>query len=181
MTRAGFAAFGLVLLVAGCGAGKYGFSPKYVPTDGEDSAIDGAREYDPVMYGREPDQWRKGKTMLFGVVTSRTAGQGGAAYVTLSIRRLEPRNLCTSGNDEDSCRVTVSDKDFGTMHVSVGLHGEDDVGEHSVGTGSLLRVVGQIGQDVDPGDGQPVLRASFYRHWPRHFYVTKADADQMRQ
>ena len=120
--------------------------------------------------------------MLFGGQGHQlSAGNGGAAYVTLSIRRLEPRNLCNNGNDDDSCRVTVSDKDFGVIHVQVGLHGDDDEVEHSVANGSLLRIVGQLGEDVDPGDGQPILRASFYRHWPRHYYVTRADADQMRQ
>ena len=27
----------------------------------------------------------------------------------------------------------------------------------------------------------PVMRASFYRHWPRYFYVTRSSADLMRQ
>ena len=27
----------------------------------------------------------------------------------------------------------------------------------------------------------PFMRATFYRHWPRHFYVTNAAADLMRQ
>ena len=30
-------------------------------------------------------------------------------------------------------------------------------------------------------DGAPILRSMFYRHWPRHFYVTNASADLMRQ
>jgi hypothetical protein len=25
------------------------------------------------------------------------------------------------------------------------------------------------------------MRASFYRHWPRYFYVTRSSADLMRQ
>ena len=35
-----------------------------------------------------------------------------------------------------------------------------------------LRIVGNVTQDLDPNDGTPVLRATFYRHWPRGFYVT---------
>ena len=33
----------------------------------------------------------------------------------LGVRRLELRNLCDNANDDDSCRVTVSDKDFGVV------------------------------------------------------------------
>ena len=33
----------------------------------------------------------------------------------------------------------------------------------------------------DPADGAPVIRASFYRHWPRYYYVTRSKADLMRQ
>ena len=171
----------LLASVAGCGGGgKYGYAPSYAATDTEESAAKGARDYDPVMYGREPEAWRKGNVVLFGVVTGRGAGSGGTANLALSVRRLEPRNLCENGNDEDTCRVTVSDKDFGMVHAFVALKGEDDVGEHSVANGSLVRVVGKLGEDVN-SDGQPILRASFYRHWPRHFYVTKANSETMRQ
>jgi hypothetical protein len=174
---------GAIALVLGAchSPGAYGFSPNYAPLDDEEAAVKGARDYDPIMYGREPEQWRKAKTVLFGVVTNRAPGPGGAAYFTVSVRRLDPRNLCANQNDEDTCRVTVSDKDFGVVHAIVGLRPEDDVGEHSAAAGSLLRLVGQFGEDVDTGDGAPIMRASFYRHWPRNFYVTRANADTMRQ
>jgi len=169
-------------LAAACrSAGPHGYAPTYVQTSDEETALTGAREYDPVMYGREPEQWRKSRTSLFGVVTGRAPGPGGAAYLTLSVRRLEPRNLCVNANDEDTCRVTVSDRDFGIVHALTALKGEDDVGEKSVSAGSLVRVAGQFGEDVDPNDGAPVMRAAFYRHWPRHFFVTKANAETMRQ
>ncbi len=173
---------GLVLGLAACrGAGPYGYAPNYVPTSNEQDATKDAREYDPVMYQREPEVWRKSTTVLFGVVTGRVPGPGGAAYLTLSVRRLEPRNLCSNRNDEDTCRVTVSDRDFGVVHAVAALGPEDDLGEKSVGVGSLVRVAGQFGEDVDPNDGAPILRASYYRHWPRHFFVTKANAETMRQ
>jgi hypothetical protein len=171
-----------VLGLAACrGAGPYGYSPQYVPTSDEESATKDAREYDPVMYQREPENWRKSSTVLFGVVTARQPGPGGAAYLTLSVRRLEPRNLCSNGNDEDTCRVTVSDRDFGVVHVLSALRPDDDLGERSVAAGSLVRIAGQFGEDVDPNDGSPVLRGTYYRHWPRHFFVTKASAATMRQ
>jgi hypothetical protein len=143
--------------------------------------VSGAREFDPVMFAREPDVWRKSRSVLFGIVTSRAPGPGGAAYLTLSVRKLETRNLCSNANDEDTCRVTVSDRDFGVVHGLVRLKPEDDVGERSVGVGSLVRVVGTFGEDVDPNDGAPTLRSTYYRHWPRYFYVTKSRADLMRQ
>jgi hypothetical protein len=174
---------GLVLgLVTAChSAGPYGYAPNYSPTSEEETATKGTREYDPVMFGREPEVWRKSRSVLFGVVTGRAPGPGGAAYLTLSVRRIEPRNLCVNANDEDTCRVTVSDRDFGIVHALAALRPDDDVGERSVGAGSLIRIAGQFGEDVDPADGGPVMRASFYRHWPRHFFVTTANADTMRQ
>jgi hypothetical protein len=171
----------LLAALLSCSAGRYGHSPKYAPLSGEEAAVAGAREYDPVMYARQPDEWRKGKVTLFGVVTGRAAGPGGGAYLTLSVRHLEEHNLCESHNDDESCRVTVSDHDFGAVHAVVKVTGEDDVGEHSVGAGSLLRIVGTFGENIDPNDGAPVLRATWYRHWPRYFFVTTAARGVMRQ
>lgn len=172
----------LLLGLAAChSAGPYGHAPNYATTAQEEDATNGAREYDPVMFQREPEKWRQAKTVLFGVVTGRAPGPGGSAYLTLSVRRLEPRNLCGNANDDDTCRVTVSDRDFGVVHVLSPLRPDDDVGEGSVAAGSLVRVAGLFGEDVDPQDGAPILRGSFYRHWPRHFFVTKANAETMRQ
>lgn len=171
----------LALSLPAChSAGAYGHSPLYVPLSDEPTAVAGAREYDPVMFARQPEEWRKGTVTLLGVVTNRGSSPGGA-YLTISVRRLEPRNLCESMNDDDSCRVTVSDRDFGVVHAIISARGEDDVGPHSVGAGSLIRLVGRVGEDVDPNDGGPVLRAAWYRHWPRYFFVTKAAAREMRQ
>ena len=172
----------LALAVAGChGAGPYGHAVNYVPLSDEEKALNGAKGYDPVMFQRKPEEWRGKPVSLFGVVTTRSSGPGGGAYLTLSVRRLEPRNLCDSNADEETCRVTVSDTDFGVVHVNVALHGDDDVGEHSVGGGSLVRVVGTFGEHVDTNDGNPLMRVTYYRHWPRYFFVTRAAASQMRQ
>jgi hypothetical protein len=166
----------------GCsGAGPYGHAVNYVPLGDEEKATKTAKEYDPVMFQRRPEEWHGKPVAVFGVVTNRGAGTAGNAYVTLSVRRLEPRNVCESHADDDTCRVTVSDADFGVVHGLVTLHGEDDVGEHSVGGGSLLRLVGTFGEDVDPNDGGAIMHVTYYRHWPRYFYVTKAASQQMRQ
>jgi hypothetical protein len=162
------------------GAGPYGHAPHYVELDDETTAVAASREYDPVMAERQPDQWRQGKISLFGVVQRREPGPGGQAKLTMSVRRLDARNLCESESDEDSCRVTVSDKDFGVVWVLASLRGDDDVGPRSVGQRSLLRVVGTIGQDVSPA-GAPVVHATWYRHWPAFTYVTSASARDMKQ
>ncbi|MEO8876596.1 MAG: hypothetical protein ABI461_13480 [Polyangiaceae bacterium] len=170
-----------VLLMACHSAGPYGHAVSYVPLSDEDDAVKSAKEYDPVMFQRMPEEWHKKPVTLFGVVTSRTPGQNGAAYVTLSVRRLEPRNLCQNMNDDDTCRVTVSDRDFGVVHALITLRPDDDVGPKSVGVSSLVRLVGTFGEEVDTGDGGPILRATFYRHWPPFFFVTKSAARDMRQ
>lgn len=156
-------------LVAGCrSAGPYGYSRAYAPTSDEARAISGKAELDPRGVQRAPGQQSRAY-WTFGVVTHRSPGPGGAAYVTLSLRALMPQNQCES-RDEDTCRVTVGDRETGRAHALVTLTAEDDLGERSVGLGSLLRVVGSVAEDVDPSDGSAILRASFYRHWPRGFY-----------
>jgi len=172
----------LFMIATSCGGGgQYGHAVQYAPLGDEEKATKSAKEYDPVMFPRQPEQWRNRPVALFGVVKSRSAGSAGNAYLTISVRRLEPRNACESNADEDTCRVTVSDADFGLVHALVILHGDDDVGEHSVGGGSLVRLVGTFGEEVDHDDGGAIMRVTYYRHWPRYFYVTKAAAQQMRQ
>jgi hypothetical protein len=172
----------VAVLVTGCGgAGPYGHAAHYVPLADEERAENGARDYDPVMVQRDPDGWHKVPVSLFGVVVSRAPGPGGAAYLTLSVRRLETRNLCEYATDETSCRVTVSDRDFGVVHALVLLRHEDDVGEHSLAGGSLVRLIGPLAQDSDPTTGNPVVRPTYYRHWPRYFFVTRSAAATMRQ
>lgn len=176
------AAIALFVCAAGCaGAGPYGHAPRYVELSDETAAAAGAREYDPVMVQRQPDDWRKGKITLFGVVESRAPGGSGQALLKLSVRRLDPRNLCENEHDDDTCRVTVSDKDFGVVRALVTLGGGDDIGPKAVGQRSLVRIVGTLGQDVSPDDGTPILHASYYRHWPVYTYVTHASAPLLRQ
>jgi hypothetical protein len=181
MSRYSTVGLGLAL-VAGChGPGLYDHDVTYIPLTAEEKAGQGARDYDPVMYVRQPEQWRAHPASLFGVVTRRAAGPSGAAYVTLSVRRLETRNVCENSNDQGTCRTTVSDHDFGVMHALLKLAPDDDIGPLSVGIGSMLRVIGTFAQEADPADGAPILHATFYRHWPRYFYVTKSSARDMRQ
>jgi hypothetical protein len=169
-----------ISLVACHGAGPYGHGKVYAPNGAEETAVNGNREYDPLLAERSLEKLKGRSVWLFGVVTNRGSGPGGAAYVALSLRTLQPRNLCES-DDEDTCRVTVSEREMGRAHALLALAAEDDMGQESVGLGSLLRIVGSVAQDLDPNDGTPILRASYYRHWPRGFYVTTKASSFMKR
>jgi len=171
----------LAMALSACHSpGTYGHSKIYAPSGSEEKAVAGNKEYDAREVERAGAKLRDQSVWLFGVVTNRGSGPGGAAYVTLSLRTLQQRNLCES-DDEESCRVTVSEREMGRAHALLALAAEDDMGQDSVGLGSLLRVVGKVTQDLDPNDGTPVLRAAFYRHWPRGSYVTTKAASVMKR
>ena len=173
--------FLLLALAIGCASGgQWGHSRTYEPLSAEQAALDGATDYDPVMAARSPEKWRNKKIKLFGIVLERQPAPGGLADVTLSVRVLESRNLCES-NDEDSCRVTVSDREYSRVHGLLKLQPDDDIGATSVGALSLLRLVGELSPEVSAADGAPVVRASYYRHWPRNYYVTTKARSYMRQ
>jgi hypothetical protein len=175
-------ALALAAFLGAChSAGPYDHDVVYVPLSAEEKATKNSRDYDPVMFQRQPVDWHTHPASLFGVVTNRGTAPAGGAYVTLSVRRLETRNVCENANDLDTCRTTVSDKDFGVVHARLALAPDDDIGPHSIGIGSLLRLVGTFAEEADPNDGAPILRASYYRHWPRYFFVTKSSAKDMRQ
>jgi hypothetical protein len=170
----------LCTTLACASGGQWGHSPNYQPESDEEAALQGSTEYDPVMAGRSPEKWRNKSIHLFGVVTERKAAAGGLADVTLSMRSLEPRNLCETAED-DSCRVTVSEREHARVHVLLKLLPEGDIGSESVGTLSLLRIVGTLSDEPSAADGLPVIRAKYYRHWPRNFYVTTAARSYMKR
>ncbi|HEV8247870.1 MAG TPA: hypothetical protein VGP93_18980, partial [Polyangiaceae bacterium] len=134
----------LSLALGGChSAGPYGYSRSYTALDEEEDATESAREYDPVMVQREPEAWKKRPITLFGVVRGRAQGPGGSAYLALSVRTLSNRNLCDDF-DEDTCRVTVSEKEHAVVHARAKLRSADDIGKESLSVGSLVRVVGKL-------------------------------------
>ncbi len=170
-----------LLFLVGChSAGPYGFSRSYSALDAEADAAEGARDFDPVMAERDKSDWKKQKVSVFGIVSSRKQGAGGTAYVALSVRTLEERNLCEE-LDEATCRVTVGEREFAVVHASLKLAPGDDLGEKSVGRGSLVRLVGTLTDEVDPDDGGPVFKADYYRHWPRNYFVTTASRPDMQR
>jgi len=176
--RSWLLASGLLFVCACHSAGPYGFSRTYSPLDAEEDAAEGAREYDPVMVERDKAEWKKGKISVFGIVNKRAQGPAGTAYVSLSVRTLEQRNLCEE-LDEETCRVTVGEREFAVVHAQLKLAPSDDIGEKSLNRGSLVRVVGKLTDEVDPEDGTPVLKAEYYRHWPRNLFVTTASRPDM--
>ncbi|MES1189260.1 MAG: hypothetical protein ABUL60_35925 [Myxococcales bacterium] len=171
-------AFALLLATGCASAGPYGYSRTYAPLSAEEDAAEGAHEYDPVMAERDHAEWKKRKVSVFGIVNKRAEGPGGMAYLTLSVRTLEIRNLCEA-LDEQTCRVTVGEHEFAIVHARVKLTPGDDIGEKSVNRGSLVRIIGKLTDDVDPDDGTPVFKADFYRHWPRNYFVTTASRPDM--
>lgn len=175
---------GLTGLVGlGCGGAAYGASRVHVPTPDERAALVGAEEYDPVMLERLPDEWKSKRITLFGVVLSREAvpGEPSLVHLALSYRTLEDRNHC-SGPSDSTCRTTVGDVEQGRVHAWVRLSSPaDEVGRDAVAPGSLVRVIGGLHAEADRDDGKPIVRATYYRHWPRGAWVTSAAADRTRR
>jgi hypothetical protein len=169
----------LVCAVLACScasAGPWGHAPDYAPLDGEAQAVEGARELDPVMSRRTPDEWTQGMVTFFGVVVRGTPSDD-AALLDVSIRKLAPRNLC-SAPESDTCRVTVSDREFGSIKVALRMTAAEKDGPERMSSGSLLRLVGRLKPDPQQPD-KLMLEANWHRHWPRGFYVTESFRDEM--
>jgi len=171
--KRGWAVAALGGVVACAGAGPYGHASHYEPAAAERDAVADAREYETARIRGRPDDQRQGKVALFGVVETREVGAAGQALLKLSVRTLEPNNTCERAGDDESCRVTVADQDFGIVWALVALRAEDDVGPQAVGQHSLVRIVGTLAQDVSPTDGAPIVHGTWYRQWPSTEYVTR--------
>ena len=173
----------MLLVVAGLGcssAGPYGHARTYIPTDEEQTAGKEALDFDPVMAERDPEAWTSQPVSLFGVVSHRTEAGDGKTALVLSLRRLERRNLCET-SAEDSCRVTVTVKVFGSVRVLVKLRPDDQAGDARVDPGSLLRVIGTMARKSESDDGPITVSATFYRHWRPDQYVTTAQRKYLRR
>jgi hypothetical protein len=167
----------LPLVFASCaGAGPWGHAPEYAPVPGEEQAVEQARDLDLVMAQREPKEWTKTPVRLFGVVIKGKPAH--PAILEVGVRGLAPRNLCDAPESE-SCRVTVTDKNFGVLRVSLPMTPQEKSGPEQLSSGSLLRVVGML--KPDPGSPDKLmLDATWHRHWPRGYYVTQSFRDEMR-
>ncbi len=165
---------GLWVGLAACGTpSPYGYARTYVPSNAETQAQAKSRDLDLVMARRQPEQWA-GQPVSFHGVVSVVSERQGILEMELSLRRLQRRNLCRDASEE-SCRVTVSDKAFGTVRVKARI----DPASEPVQAGSLLRVIGRF--EPPTQDEPPSVNATFYRHWPAEHYVTTAARKYMRR
>jgi hypothetical protein len=174
----------LVLLTLGaCSSpGPYGYAQLYSPLDAEEAATKDSVPYDPSAARRKPDTWKGRLVSTFGVVTEVKAGpDDGTRRVSLSIRGLQPRNLC-AGPDSDTCRVTVTDTEFSVLWAVVPLEAVKPVATppDPIQRGSLLRVVGTFVPSKDASE-PPTIDVRFARHWPYQTYVTTGARESMRR
>jgi hypothetical protein len=169
--------------VVGCSSpGPFGFAQLYTPLDIEHDATDGSVPFDPSAVRRKPDAWKNRLVVAFGVVEDvGTSDTPESTRVLLSVRGLQPRNLC-DGPDDQTCRVTVTDTEFAKLWAQIPNASlvPKRTPPDPVQPGSLLRVVGKLApasNDVDP----PLVNASFARHWPLQMYVTTSARESMRR
>ncbi|MCX7807408.1 MAG: hypothetical protein N2515_02260 [Deltaproteobacteria bacterium] len=163
----------------GSGSGPYGFARRYVPLPEEEPLLKRSAfaTLEDVRRLRPEEQpfisW-------FGVVVEPPQNEGVKTRVRLSLRAHQERHLCSDEN-ESSCRVTVSERSMG--HVTAIFHARPQdllPGPERLGIGSLLRIYGRATGEID-SMGDPVIQVEFYRHWPRHTYVTTQMAARMRR
>lgn len=174
----------VVLLTLGaCSSpGPYGYAPLYSQLDAEEAATKDSVPYDPSAARRKPDTWKGRLVSTFGVVTEVHAGPNDATRrVLLSMRGLQPRNLC-GGPDDDTCRVTVTETEFSVVWGLVPLEAVQPVTTppDPIQRGSLLRVVGKFVPSKDASEA-PTLDVRFARHWPFQTYVTTGARESMRR
>lgn len=180
MTRCGALTALLGLLAACSSPGVYGFAPMYSPLPAEDEATNGSVPFDPSAARRKPDAWRDRRVVAFGVVVESAEGETpGSRRVLLSMRGLQPRNLC-DGPSDDTCRVTVTDTEFSKVWAELSSATVLPVRTppDPIQPGSLLRVVGNL---QPASDELPLIKANFARHWPFQMYVTTAARESMRR
>lgn len=169
-------------MIAGCAsAGRYGYAREYVYLSDERAYGDRADEtavYDEVR--RLPDRFNDRLISWWGIVTDVENSNNGAARVTMQLRTHQARHLCEDETDA-SCRVTINDRDGGSFTAVVTLSPDDQAGENRVQPLSVLRVYGTVMQGDYNREGGPILRAQYYRHWPRGQYVTSSAAGALRR
>jgi hypothetical protein len=177
-----FAAGLLLALVAGCGAGRYGYARDYEPwgDEGRYLAREADLSYEDVR--RFPDQHAEELLGWFGTVTEIVSldRATGEARLRLSLRPHQDRHLCED-ETAGSCRVTIAERGIGPFEVLLTLRPEDlQEGTERLWTGSLLKVYGHV-TDAGNEESGPILQVEWYRHWPHGTYVTTAARGTMRQ
>jgi hypothetical protein len=170
----------ICFVLLACAGNPYGYAPEYVPTSDEEEYFEKGtmQSYEDVR--RDPSSYGNTLVTWFGIVEGvQSVGKNGETRVALNLRFHQERHLCTDQFDS-SCRVTISEKEGGPFSALVTLRDEDREGQDRVYAGSLLRVYGHAVPDYDERGG-PVIKAQFYRHWPRATYVTTGRRVNMRR
>ncbi len=166
--------------LAGCGGGgRYGYARTYEPIDGERAYMERSVDasYEEVRRTRPEEQPYVG---WFGVALGPPEIDGSTARIRVSLRAHQERHLCGS-EYADSCRVTVSEREIGTFTAVLPIRPEDaSSGESRLWQGSLIKIYGRASGESD-ASGDPVVVAEWYRHWPRHTFVTTAMSGRMRR
>jgi hypothetical protein len=126
-----------------------------------------------------PYDYRNTEIAWFGVVTEIAELADRRSQLRLSFRVHQARHLCRD-EFQDSCRVTVSEQSPGDFTARLKLREGEKDGQERVWIGSLLVVYGKPTGDYDDR-GDPVIEATFHRHWPRGYYVTTAQRGAMRR
>lgn len=169
----------LGIAVAGCGGGgAYGYSRTYSALGEESPYLSRASEtsYEEVRRTRPEEQ---GFITWFGVVRAIET-EGGRTRLALSLRAHQDRHLC-EGPGDDTCRVTVSEREIGTFTGIIDVRAADlEEGPTRLQIGSLIRIYGTATAETD-ATGGPVINGEWYRHWPPHYYVTTRAASSMRR
>ena len=174
------ACFSFCLAALACASSPYGYAQVYEPASGEANAARDAQPFDPVMAQRNQRSWVGKRVSIFGVVKSVESAPQGGHFLQLSVRNLQPRNLCSDSN-EDTCRVTVTERQFTTLYGLVRLKPQYTAGPDAVRPGSLVRVIGAVSESPYKKSGGTVVESDFFRHWPAQTYVTTAARSYMRQ
>jgi hypothetical protein len=170
----------LALVLTACGGNPYGYAPQYAPLSEEEPYFEQGRAYGYEDVRRDPLSHQQELLGWFGVVSDvQKVGSGDQVRVAMDLRFHQERHLCTDQFD-DSCRVTISDKAGGPFTALLTLRPEDREGRDRVYAGSLLKVYGHVMTDYDDRGG-PIVKADYYRHWPRATYVSSSHSVNMRR
>jgi hypothetical protein len=163
-----------------CAGNPYGYAPEYVPLSDEEEYFEKGQMQSYEDVRRDPSSYGNAMITWFGIVEGvQPVGSNGEARIAMNLRFHQERHLCTDQFDS-SCRVTISEKEGGPFSALVTLRSEDREGKDRVYAGSLIRVYGSAVPDYDDRGG-PVIKALYYRHWPRATYVTTGRRVNMRR
>ena len=177
-----FLSLALGLVIAGCGAGRWGYARTYAAWGEEPTHLQEQVDLSYEEVRRFPDRHADELIGWFGIVNviDDLAPETGEARLILQLRDHRDRHLC-SDETEGSCRVTISQRDIGPFVAELTVRQEDLVdGPDRLWTGSLVKVYGHVVEGGTDESG-PIIRVDWYRQWPHGRYVTTGAAGAMRR